>query len=259
MTGRLWAIAYNTFREAVRDRVLYNLILFALLIVGSSIVFGQVSIEINRIVLINLGLTAISLFGIVIAIFIGIGLVSKEIEKKTLYTVLAARPVRRREFIAGKFLGLVMTLTVNALLMSVGFFAALLYVSRGMGRGDLHLVTAIYFILLEFVLITALALLFSTFSTPVFSSIFAFATFAIGSFAEDLRGFAGMASGGTHLVMSAAAYLVPNFAALNVVSQVAHDTPVAPKLILLNSLYVLVYTAAVLTASVWIFERRNLK
>ena len=194
MIGRLAAIAFNTYREAVRDRVLYNLILFALLIVGSSVLFGQISLEINRIVLINLGLTAISLFGIVIAIFIGIGLVSKEIEKRTLYTVLAARPVRRWEFITGKFLGLVMTLTVNALLMSVGFFAAVMYVSHGLGRGDLQLLTAIYFILLEFVLITALALLFSTFSTPVFSSIFAFAIFAVGTFAEDLRGFAQMAT-----------------------------------------------------------------
>jgi ABC-type transport system involved in multi-copper enzyme maturation permease subunit len=259
MIGRLSAIAFNTFREAVRDRVLYNLILFALLIVGASVLFGQISLAINRIVLINLGLTAISLFGVVIAIFIGIGLVSKEIEKRTLYTVLAARPVRRWEFITGKFLGLVMTLTVNALLMSVGFFAAVMYVSHGLGRGDLQLVTAIYFILLQFVLITALALLFSTFSTPIFSSIFAFAIFAVGTFAEDLRGFSQMASGLTRWVMSGAAYLVPNFAVLNVISQVAHDTAVEPKLILLNTLYVLVYTAAVLTAAVWIFERRNLK
>jgi ABC-type transport system involved in multi-copper enzyme maturation permease subunit len=259
MIGRLRAIAFNTFREAVRDRVLYNLILFALLIVGSSVLFGQISLEINRIVLINLGLTAISLFGIVIAIFIGIGLVSKEIEKRTLYTLLAARPVRRWEFITGKFLGLVMTLTVNALLMSVGFFAAVMYVSHGLGRGDLQLVTAIYFILLQFVMITALALLFSTFSTPVFSSIFAFAIFAVGTFAEDLRGFSQMASGVTRWMMNGAAYLVPNFAALNVIGQVAHDTVVAPKLILLNTVYVLVYTGAVLTASVWIFERRNLK
>jgi ABC-type transport system involved in multi-copper enzyme maturation permease subunit len=259
MIGRLTAIACNTFREAVRDRVLYNLILFAMLIVASSLLFGQISIDINRIVLINLGLTAISLFGIVIAIFIGIGLVSKEIEKRTLYTVLAARPVRRWEFITGKFLGLVMTLTVNALLMSMGFFAAVLYVSHGLGRGDLQLVTAIYFILLEFVLITALALLFSTFSTPIFSSIFAFAIFAIGTFAEDLRGFAQMTTGVTRWMMTGAAYLVPNFAALNVISQVAHNTAVEPKLILLNTLYVLVYAAAVLTAAVWIFERRNLK
>jgi ABC-type transport system involved in multi-copper enzyme maturation permease subunit len=259
MIGRLWTIAFNTYREAVRDRVLYNLVLFALLIVGASILFGQVSLDINRIVLINLGLTAISLFGIVIAIFIGIGLVSKEIEKRTLYTVLAARPVRRWEFITGKFLGLVMTLTVNALLMSAGFFLAVRYVSHGLGRNDLQLVTAIYFILLEFVLITALALLFSTFSTPVFSSIFAFALFAIGTFGEDLRGFAGMAKGAARWGMTAAAYMVPNFAALNVISQVAHDTKVEPRLILLNTAYVAVYTAAVLTAAVWIFERRNLK
>jgi ABC-type transport system involved in multi-copper enzyme maturation permease subunit len=239
--------------------VLYNLILFALLIVGSSLLVGQISVAIDRIVLINLGLTAISLFGIVIAIFIGIGLVSKEIEKRTLYTVLAARPVRRWEFLTGKFLGLVMTLTVNALLMSVGFFAAVMYVSHGLGRGELQLVTAIYFILLEFVLITALALLFSTFSTPIFSSIFAFAIFAVGTFAEDLRGFAHMATGVTRWVMTGAAYLVPNFAALNVISQVAHDVRIEPKLILLNTLYVLMYTGAVLTASVWIFERRNLK
>jgi ABC-type transport system involved in multi-copper enzyme maturation permease subunit len=259
MIGRLTAIASNTYREAVRDRVLYNLILFALLIVGSSLLVGQISLAIDRIVLINLGLTAISLFGIVIAIFIGIGLVSKEIEKRTLYTVLAARPVRRWEFIAGKFLGLVMTLTVNALLMSVGFFAALRYVSHHLGRGDLQLVTAIYFILLQFVLITALALLFSTFSTPLFSSIFAFAIFAVGTFGEDLRGFAQMATGLTRWLMTGVAYLVPNFAALNVISQVAHDTAIEPKLILLNTLYVLVYTAAVLTTAVWIFERRNLK
>lgn len=259
MIGRLWAVAFNTYREAVRDRVLYNLILFALLIVGSSLLVGQISIEINRIVLINLGLTSISLFGIVIAIFIGIGLVSKEIEKRTLYTVLAARPVRRWEFITGKFLGLVMTLTVNALLMSVGFFLAVLYVSRGLGRVDLQLLTAIYFILLEFVLITALALLFSTFSSPVFSAIFAFALFAVGTFAEDLRSFSSMATGLTRWMMTGAAYLIPNFAALNVISQVAHNTAVEPKLILLNTIYVLTYTAAVLTASVWIFERRNLK
>lgn len=259
MIARLAAVAFNTYREAVRDRVLYNLILFALLIVGASLLVGQISVEIDRIVLINLGLTAISLFGIVIAIFVGIGLVSKEIEKRTLYTALAAHPVRRWEFITGKFFGLVMTLTVNALLMSVGFFAAVMYVSHGLGRGDLQLLTAIYFILLEFVLITALALLFSTFSTPVFSSIFAFAIFGIGTFTEDLRGFAEMAHGATRWMMTGVSYVLPNFAALNVISRVAHNLAVEPKLILLNTLYVLVYTAAVLTASVWIFERRNLK
>lgn len=259
MIARLSAVAINTFREAVRERVLYNLILFALLLVAAAVLAGQVSIDINRIVLVNLGLTAISLFGVVIAIFLGIGLVSKEIERKTLYTVLAARPVARWEFIVGKFCGLLLTLVVNAGLMSVGFFAAVLYVSHGLGRGDGPLLAALYFILLQFVLLCALALLFSTFSTPTFSSLFAFALFAIGAFAEDLRSYAAAASGATKWLMTAVAYLVPNFAALNVIGRAAHGLGVAPRLIVLNTAYVAVYAAAVLLTAVWIFERRNLK
>src|SRR5438445_8533951 len=118
--NRVGHIAFNTFREAVRDRVLYNLVFFALLLVGSTPLFGQISVGLERIVLVNLGLTAISIFGVVIAIFIGIGLVSKEIEKKTLYTVLS-RPVRRWEFILGKYFGLAGTLAVNTFFMAVGF------------------------------------------------------------------------------------------------------------------------------------------
>src|ERR1044071_3897809 len=125
MNPRILHIASNTFREAVRDRVLYNLIAFALLMSGAAVLVGQISIGIERLVVINLGLTAVSLFGIVIAIFIGIGLVSKEIDRRTLYTILS-RPVRRWEFIAGKFFGLTGTLVVNTLLMSVGVFGALL-------------------------------------------------------------------------------------------------------------------------------------
>lgn len=257
--NRIRAIAYNTFREAVRDRVLYNLIIFALLIVSASLLVGQISIGIERIVLINLGLTAISLFGIVIAIFIGIGLVSKEIEKRTLYTVVAARPVRRWEFIVGKFFGLAGTLAVNAAFMSIGFFLALLYQAHTFQRADLQVLVAIYFILLQFVLITSLALFFSTFSTPLFSSVFAFAVFVIGTFADDLRGFATMTTGITKLFATALAYLVPNFAALNVVSQVAHSYPVAPRLILLNTVYVLLYSGAVTCAAIFVFQRRDLK
>src|SRR5947209_11520876 len=102
MISRLSAISFNTFREAVRDRVLYNLILFVLLLVASAPLFGEISIGLEKLILVNVGLSAISLFGIIIAIFIGIGLVSKEIDRKTLYTILS-RPVRRWEFIAGKY------------------------------------------------------------------------------------------------------------------------------------------------------------
>src|SRR5580765_861645 len=191
MNSRIFYIASNTFREAVRDRVLYNLIAFAVLMSGAAVLVGQISIGIERLVVINLGLSAVSVFGIVIAIFIGIGLVSKEIDKRTLYTMLS-RPVRRWEFIVGEFFGLAGTLLVNTFFMAIGVFAALLYVSHRFQKPDAWVLVALYFIVLQFLIITALALLFSAFSSPLLSAVFAFSLFVIGSFAEDLRGFAGM-------------------------------------------------------------------
>ncbi len=231
MSPRIIYIAFNTFREAVRDRVLYNLIAFALLLSGAAIFVGQISIDIERLVVVNLGLTAVSLFGVVIAIFIGIGLVSKEIEKRTLYTVLS-RPVRRWEFIVGKFFGLAGTLVVNTFFMAIGVFGALLYVAHKFSRPDALILVALYFIVLEFLIICSLALLFSSFSSPLLSAVFAFSLFVIGSFADDLRGFAGMAHGVTRWVATGAAYLVPNFSALNVISAVAHQQPMSSQLIL---------------------------
>ena len=258
MNTRIFYIASNTFREAVRDRVLYNLIAFALLLSGAAILVGQISIDIEKLVVINLGLTAVTLFGVVIAIFIGIGLVSKEIEKRTLYTVLS-RPVRRWEFIVGKFFGLAGTLAVNTFFMAIGVFGALLYVAHKFAGGDSLIFVALYFIVLQFLIICSLALLFSSFSTPLLSAVFAFSLYVIGSFADDLRGFATLAHGITHWIATGAAYLVPNFSALNVVTTVAHQQPISGQLILQNTLYALFYTTMALSGAVLIFDRRNLK
>jgi ABC-type transport system involved in multi-copper enzyme maturation permease subunit len=258
MNARILHIASNTFREAVRDRVLYNLIAFALLLSGAAIFVGQISIEIERLVVVNLGLAAVSLFGIVIAIFIGIGLVSKEIEKRTLYTVLS-RPVRRWEFIIGKFFGLAGTLVVNTFFMALGVFGALLYVSHKFSAADASILVALYFIVLEFLIICSISLLFSSFSSPLLSAVFTFSLFVIGSFADDLRGFAILTHGATRWIATAAAYLVPNFSALNVISAVAHQQSIGGQLIFQNTLYTFFYTAMALSGAVLIFERRNLK
>jgi len=258
MNTRIAYIASNTFREAVRDRVLYNLIAFALLLSGAAILVGQISIEIEKLVVINLGLTAVSLFGVVIAIFIGIGLVSKEIEKRTLYTVLS-RPVRRWEFIVGKFFGLAGTLVVNAFFMAIGVFGALFYVAHKFQRSDGWVLVALYFIILQFLIICSLALLFSSFSSPLLSAVFAFSLFVIGTFSEDLRGFAAMATGVTRWLATGVAYLVPNFSALNIIGSVAHGQPVSGQLILYNTAYALLYASMALCGAVLIFQRRNLK
>jgi Cu-processing system permease protein len=258
MTSRLSAITWNTFREAVRDRILYNLVFFVLLLVASAPLFSQISIGLERLMLVNVGLSSISLIGVVIAILVGIGLVSKEIEKKTLYTILS-RPVRRWEFIAGKYLGLLLTLVVNAALMTLGFYVALLIFVGSLKQADAGLLVAIYFILLQFMIMVAITLLFSTFSTPVFSAIFAFALFVIGAFGEDLRISAAISHGVTKWLTLATAYIMPNFASLNVIARVAHDERVSMQLVAFNTLYALLYSVAVVTAAVIIFERRNLK
>src|SRR6202045_485652 len=242
MNPRIFYIATNTFREAVPDRVLYTLIAFALLLSGVAVLVGQISIDIERLVVINLGLTAVSLFGIVIAIFIGIGLVSKEIDKRTLYTVLS-RPVRRWEFIVGKFFGLAGTLVVNTFLMAIGVLLALLYVAHRFEKMDVWVLVALYFIVLQFLIVCALALFFSSFSTPLMSAVFTFALFVIGSLAEDLRGFAKITQGAAGWIATTFAYLVPNFSAFNVISQVAHGDPVGGRLIVYNTLYALFYSA----------------
>jgi ABC-type transport system involved in multi-copper enzyme maturation permease subunit len=258
MTSRLSAITWNTFREAVRDRILYNLILFVLLLVASAPLFSQISIGLEKLMLVNVGLSSISLFGVIIAIFVGIGLVSKEIEKKTLYTILS-RPVRRWEFIAGKYLGLLLTLVVNTALMTVGFYVALLIFINGLKSTDAMLLVAVYFIVLQFMMMVAITLLFSTFSTPIFSAIFAFALYVIGTFGEDLKNFAAISQGLTKWLAMGAAYVMPNFASLNVISQAAHEQSVSSGLILSNTVYALLYSLAVTVGAVMIFERRNLK
>src|SRR3981081_765548 len=128
-------VALNTFREAVRDRVLYSLVFFALIMMAAAILVGQISIGIEEIVIVTLGLSAISIIGLLISVFIGVGLVSKEIDKRTLYALLS-KPLRRWEFVVGKFGGLVLTLTVNTAAMAAGLFLALLYVKHTLERGD---------------------------------------------------------------------------------------------------------------------------
>lgn len=259
MSAMPGVVAINTFREAVRDRVLYNLIFFALMMIGAAIFVGQISVGIERIVIINLGLSAISIFGLVMAVFIGVGLVNKEMEKRTLYSLLA-KPIRRWEFLAGKFAGLLLTLIVNTSLMTLGLAAALLYVSRHFLRSDASILVAVYFILLELALVTALALFFSCFSSPMLSALFTLGIYVTGVFAKDIRDFG-------HLTRSPAMeaatrvlyYLVPNFHNFNAIASAAHGQAISFPLIWQNTAYAFLYVLLILLAASATFSRKNLK
>src|SRR4030088_1081228 len=145
---RVGIVALNPFREAVRDRVLYNLVFFALLMMAAAVAVGQISIGIEESVIVSLGLGAISVIGLLISVFIGVALVSKEMEKRTLYALLA-KPVRRWEFLLGKFGGLLLTLAVNTAAMAAGLFLVMLYVKHSLQQSDMVVLVAAYFIWVE--------------------------------------------------------------------------------------------------------------
>jgi len=208
--GRLWAIALNTFREATRNRVLYVLVLFAVGLMGFSIVLGELSLHEEVRVIKDIGLAGISLVGLVIALFLGVNLLSKELDRKTVYFVIP-KPLHRHEFLLGKFLGLAVTLVVLVVLMAA--ILAVVVEIEG-GRHDLALVRAEVLVLFELLLVTAVALLFSSFSSPYLSAMFTASLWIIGRNSAELRAFAGskkLADTPLGTVLDGAAAVLPDF------------------------------------------------
>jgi len=256
---RIAAIARNAFREAVRDRVLYNLVLFVLLLTGASIFIGELSGGQERKVIVDLGLSAMLLFGVFIAIFVGVGLVYKEIERRTIYAVFS-KPVGRGEFLVGKYLGLCLTLLVNVLVMAVGVSLALMYVSRGWDPLILTVWPAVLLIYLELMLLTAVALLFSSFSSPALSALLTFMVFIIGHFSADLKGLAGsLGSTSARWLFTGLYYLLPNLSNYSFITPAAHGRVPAPGFVFATALYAMVYITLILAGATLVFSRRNFK
>jgi ABC-type transport system involved in multi-copper enzyme maturation permease subunit len=256
---RAGVVALNTFREAVRDRVLYNLVFFALLMMAAAVAVGQISIGIEQTVIVSLGLSAISVIGLLISVFIGVALVSKEMDKRTLYALLA-KPVRRWEFLLGKFAGLVLTLAVNTAAMALGLLLVMIYVKHSLERSDAVVLVAVYFILLKLALIVALALLFSCFTTPLLAILFTVGFYIAGLYVQEMRNLpAEVMSPAMAAFTNWLSYLLPNFENFNVMALAAHGRAVPGALILQNTAYTVVYCTIVLTAAAAVFSRRNLK
>ncbi len=255
--GRILTIARNTFREAVRDRVLYNLVLFVLLITASAIFLGELTAGQEARTIVNLGLGAMLLFGAFISIFVGVSLVSKEIEKRTVYAIFS-KPISRAEFILGKYLGLCLTLLVNVLVMGVGVSIALFYVG---GSGFVFSIWgAIFLLFLELTILIAVAILFSSFSSPALSALLSFFVFIIGHFSASLNDLAqNMGSSFAKFVFGAIYYLLPNLSYFVFRTETAHGIVPPSSMIFGAIAYAIVYVGILLVITVLIFSRRNFK
>jgi ABC-type transport system involved in multi-copper enzyme maturation permease subunit len=247
-------IARNTFKEAVRDRVLYLLLFFAAVSILFARVLALLTVGDRVKIIKDIGLASISLFGALMAILIGTGLVYKEIEKRTIFTLLS-KPLRRHEFLLGKFLGLVLTLAVLLAAMSLIFLALVLVHT---GTIEWNLLLAVLYIFFELILITAVAILFSSFSTPILSSLFALAFYLIGHFSWSLETLLKkIPAGATRTFLLIIYTLLPDLENFNIKSEVVHGLPVAGAHLLYSAAYGLVYTAFILGLAIVIFRRRD--
>ncbi|MFQ5872542.1 MAG: ABC transporter permease [Dehalococcoidia bacterium] len=253
---KILAVASNTFREAIRDRVLYALLLFALLMIGGSVLLPTLGVGGESRIIKNFGLAATSVVGLVISIFIGVGLVYKEVDKRTAYALLA-KPISRAQFVLGKYLGLAATLAVNAAVMGLGV-VVIAYAWDGFFSPLLLL--GVVFIFLELTLVTAVAILFSSFSTPTLSTLFTVATFVIGHLSQDLLLFAKQFDGPMmQRVMQAVYYLVPNLDNLNLKGAVVSGELPGAAVLMARGGYALAYMVALLALTILVFGRRDFR
>lgn len=254
--SRIWAIATNTFREAVRDKVLHSILFFAALLLVVSVAMRDIAIGDTEKVVRGVALGGIAGIGAIIAIFLGVGLVWKEIDRKTVYT-LASKPLPRWMLLLGKYLGLWITLFVEILILA-GLYVVIIGSQQGFPPGGFFL--AIGMLMVELTLVTAWSTLFSTFASPMTASAYSLCIYVIGHFVDDLRLFAASAESEQFKQIAGVLYRVlPNLELFNLRAEAVHTIAVPMSEVAWSSVYGLGYTAAVLAVACVVFESRDFK
>jgi ABC-type transport system involved in multi-copper enzyme maturation permease subunit len=263
------AIAISVFRESVRDKVFYNLVAFSLLMMASSFLIGQLTAGQDVKIIKDLGLAATSMFGLFLSVFIGIGLVSKEVERRSIYSLIA-KPITRAQLVLGKYCGLTLTLAANMVVMAIALYAVLAYLAWGVPAEmraawdapalDPALMKAMLLIFAELMLVIALALFFSTFSSPMLSAALTFGLYVVGHFSGDLRNFQQVVDSPVAAGFARGLYWVlPNLAQFDVKSDVVHGVPVPAGYMAMTGAYAALYIAMLLAVASLVFSRRDFK
>jgi len=249
-------IARNTWREAIRDRVLTGLVVTGFVLLAITQVALPLAMGEGTRLTVDLGLTAITLLGMLAILMVGTNLVAKEIERRTIFNLLS-RPLSRPVYLVGKWLGLSSALWSVALVLGVALWLVLAL--RGHAGHTLALVEAVYMACLELTLVTAVAVLFSALSTPVLSSLYTLGAFLAGQWCDDLRAFAAKAPGSFATLLNVAANLVPNLTLFNVRALAASGEATTPLHLALATLYATLYCGCTLALGAAAFESRDFK
>lgn len=252
--SRIAAVAANTFRETVRERVFYNLLIFAVLMILSGLLLARLSIRQEDKIIKDLGLASMDVFGTAIAIFIGVGLVAKELERRSLHPLLA-KPLTRDEFFVGKFAGLGMTLLVNVAVMTAGLYLTLWATGS---RPDPGMLKGIYAIYLSLLLIVSLALLLSTLTSTTMAALVTLCLVVAGRFSDVIRNMRVAAPAVPDWLVQALYYAIPNFRNFDFKDRIAYGDPVPLAVLGWVTLYAVVYIGSVLGVGTRVFRSKDL-
>lgn len=261
-------LAWHAFRDAARGRVLYVLVPFAALPIGAAWLSGQLTAGQDVKIVKDLGLTAAALCGLFTAVVLGVSLLAGEVERRSVYTLLA-KPVRRHEVVLGKYAGLVLALVVNIGVLAIVLYGALAFVaateSAEARRGweapavDPALLTACFLILVQLLVVAAAALFFTTFSSPALAAAMTLGLYVGGHFNADLRALEEVVGPGLAASLATGvSFVLPSLAPFNVTAEVVHAQPVPPGYVALTTATGLVYVALFLGGAMLVFSRRDL-
>ncbi len=253
---RIQTLASNTIREAIRNKLLYTLLGFAVVMIGSGVVISTLSyVEVDEI-LQDIGMAAIRFFSAGIAIFVGIGLIHGEVDRRTIFTILS-KPVSRTEFLIGKFVGLTLTVWLQLLLMALAF--GLVSWLAGASLGWSHGI-AILLIGFELMVLVAIATVFSSFTTPMLAALFTVGFWLIGHLSRDLYALSQQSDEGSVSTMAGWIFrLLPDFEVFNKTLEAVHGLPISTAEIGMAFVYAIGYTICTLTLGSIIFNRRDFK
>jgi len=253
--GRIWAIASNGFREVIRDRILYLIGFFAILMIIVWRLLPQVAVGTADKILLDFGLAAASILGVIVAVFVGTGLINKEIEKRTIL-VLIPKPISRAEFIIGKHLGL--TGVLGVLVISVtAIYLGILSLSK-IDYPLLSLVISSFFLFLELSLLTAAALMFGVFTSSLLATFLSFGVYLVGHLSQDMVRLGKLTENPGFQKFTQGLYLVlPDLSRLDLKNDAVYGVLPSPLTLATNALYGIVYTVLLLAIAIFIFSRRQ--
>lgn len=252
---RIWAIAANGFREVIRDRILYFIGFFALLMAFAWRLLPEIAVGTHQKIFLDLGLAAIGLLGVIVAVFVGTGLINKEIDKKTIL-VLIPKPLSRAEFILGKHLGLSGVLVVMLGVMLVIYLLMLL--GMKVSFQALPLIVSVFYLGLELILIAAVAIAFGVFTSSIIATLMTFGVYLMGHISKDLIQLGIISKNPNILAITKNIYLIlPDLERLNFRNEAVYGLLPSADVLIANALYSLVYTGLLLGISILIFSRRQ--